>query len=247
MKGGRYIDILGHSTWIAERGEGAETLVLLHGGLAHSDMLLDTIGAELSAKYRIVAADRPGHGYTADDGLPLSYPAMGAHVVALLEFLGGAPKTLIGWSDGGTAALHAALLRQDLIKSMVLIGAKFHCDGAGPSTLERTNPLYLRARAEYGARSPDGETHFHEIAERIFPLWASEPRLATTDLAQVGVPVLVMAGDRDVVKPDHVVDMFEALPDAKLAIVPDASHGLPIEKPRLTAQLILDFLELKTE
>lgn len=242
MGEGDYIDILGHRTWFAERGQGDETLVLLHGGLVHSEMMLDSIGKCLGEKYRVAAADRPGHGYTADDGKPFSYTAMGEHTVALLEHLGGAPKTLIGWSDGGVAALFAALARPDLVKSLVLIGANYHHNGVAAAGFARGDPAYQWLLAEYAPRSPDGAEHFHDIAPRMFKLWTTEPRFAIADLARIAMPVLVMAGDRDLVKLDHAVAMFNALPDAQLAIVPGATHGLPMEKPELVARMIEGFL-----
>jgi pimeloyl-ACP methyl ester carboxylesterase len=42
--------------------------------------------------------------------------------------------------------------------------------------------------------------------------------------------------------PVHAVEMYEALPNAELAIVPGTSHFLTQEKPRLVNQLVLDFL-----
>jgi hypothetical protein len=40
----------------------------------------------------------------------------------------------------------------------------------------------------------------------------------------------------------HVIDMYEALPDAELAVVPGTSHFLLQEKPDLCNRLILEFL-----
>jgi len=39
-----------------------------------------------------------------------------------------------------------------------------------------------------------------------------------------------------------VIDMYEALPNAELAVVPGTSHFLLQEKPALCNQLILEFL-----
>jgi pimeloyl-ACP methyl ester carboxylesterase len=52
-----------------------------------------------------------------------------------------------------------------------------------------------------------------------------------------------MAADDDLVSISHLEAMRDALPDAQLAIVPGTSHALPLEKPALTAQLILEFLD----
>ena len=51
-----------------------------------------------------------------------------------------------------------------------------------------------------------------------------------------------MAGDDDLVSIGHLEAMRDTIPEAQLAVVPGTSHGLPLEKPELTARLILDFL-----
>ena len=82
-----HIDIDGLSTWTETRGSGEHTVVLLHGGLGNSDDLLDSIGAELVERFRVVAFDRRGHGHTADTDAPFHYDDMAAHAIAVLERL----------------------------------------------------------------------------------------------------------------------------------------------------------------
>jgi pimeloyl-ACP methyl ester carboxylesterase len=62
------------------------------------------------------------------------------------------------------------------------------------------------------------------------------------DLARIAAPTLVMVGDDDIAKFEHTIELFEAIPDAQLAVIPGASHVVPIEKPELVNQLVLDFL-----
>jgi pimeloyl-ACP methyl ester carboxylesterase len=51
-----------------------------------------------------------------------------------------------------------------------------------------------------------------------------------------------MAGDDDVVKHSHTIELYEALPLGQLAIVPGTSHGLVKEKPEVVTALIKSFL-----
>ena len=53
---------------------------------------------------------------------------------------------------------------------------------------------------------------------------------------------LVMFADDDLVTPHHVIDMYAALPNAELAIVPGTSHFLTQEKPDLVNKMVVDFL-----
>ena len=63
-----------------------------------------------------------------------------------------------------------------------------------------------------------------------------------SDLAAITAPTLIMAADDDLVSVEHLEAMRTTLPDGQLAIVPGASHGLPLEKPELVSRLIFDFL-----
>jgi pimeloyl-ACP methyl ester carboxylesterase len=51
-----------------------------------------------------------------------------------------------------------------------------------------------------------------------------------------------MFADDDLMTLTHAVDMYDALPDAELAIVPGTSHFLTSEKPHLVNAIVLDFL-----
>lgn len=51
-----------------------------------------------------------------------------------------------------------------------------------------------------------------------------------------------MAGDDDLMTLEHTTALYRAIPDAELAVVPGASHLVPLEKPALVNRLILDHL-----
>ena len=130
-----YISLLGHQTWASTGTDKDETVVLLHGGLSNSDLMLDTIGGPLAATYRVAAFDRRGHGRTADTSEPFHYAAMADETIAFLEHLGG-PAHLIGWSDGGNVGLlvrsgpgsrSRCLRRSRNSPSMISARSRFRC------------------------------------------------------------------------------------------------------------------------
>lgn len=245
---GEYVDIHGHPTWLHrgvdhDPGAAAETVLLLHGGMSCSDDFLPVLEAPLSAAYRVAAFDRRGHGYTRDSDAPFHYSAMAQEVIGVIEHLGG-PVHLIGWSDGGIAALLASMERPDLIGRQVLIGANFHHDGIvlTDDELADDSPLGVAMERAYGRRSPDGAEHYPVVEAKFVEMARTEPTLAAADLGRVQTPTLVLSGDDDMVRLDHTVALYEALPAGQLAVVPGGSHAVPIEKPELVARLILDFL-----
>jgi pimeloyl-ACP methyl ester carboxylesterase len=240
-----YVEVRGHPTWVVRSGAGDQALLLLHGGMSNSDDLLHSLGTPLGGSRELIAFDRIGHGRTADTADPLHYAAMAEEVIAILEQVAGAPGRtvhLIGWSDGGIAALLAARQRPDLIGRQVLIGTNFHHSGITLGEISEDSPIAAGMRAEYARLSPDGDDHFPVVMRRFLAMAATEPTLTPADLADVRTPTLVLAGDDDMVRLDHTVALYEALPEAQLAVVPGASHAVPVEKPDLVARLVLDFL-----
>ena len=143
---GEHLDIGGHPTWVDQRGSGPATILLLHGGASNSDLLLDAIGATLAERYRLVAFDRRGHGYTADTPAPFHYEDMAAETIGVLESVVGQRAHLVGWSDGGIIGLFVALRRPDLVDRMVLIGANSHFNGFAGLDLPEDSPIVLLAR-----------------------------------------------------------------------------------------------------
>ena len=208
------LDVLGHATWYTVQGAGAETVLLLHGGLSNSDAMLDSIGGPLGERRRVAAFDRRGHGRTADTPEAFHYESMVDETIAFIEHIGG-PVHIVGWSDGGIVGLLLALRRPELVGRLVAIGTNYHwnvlpdlpgaaaADEGGvdetPEAESGDSGIVALMAAAYADRSPDGPDHFAVVAAKGFHLFGIEPELTAEDLARVSVPVLVMAGDDDLI------------------------------------------------
>jgi pimeloyl-ACP methyl ester carboxylesterase len=204
-------------------------------------LLLDALAPALEKDRRVVAFDRRGHGYTADTDQPFHYDDMATETIGVLEHVGGRAH-LVGWSDG-VVALLVAMRRPDLVERLVVIGANYSHEGVMPLELDPSSPVAEMMMQAYVERSPDGAEHFSEMARKFMVMVTTEPTLTLDDIRTVGAPTLVMVGDDDLIKLSHTCELFEALPAGQLAVVPRASHALPLERPDETARLILEFLD----
>jgi pimeloyl-ACP methyl ester carboxylesterase len=244
--GGAYVDAGGVRTYYEVHGSG-DPLVLLHGGFCPVETF-DGLTPGLAEQYTVYTPERRGHGRTADVEGPITYAAMAADTIAFLDAVGVSEAHLVGWSDGAIVALLVARARRDLARKVVMIGQPVNFDGL-PGEMRETlshgltkQMLPPMLEPLYAAISPDGPQHFDVVAEKLFALYRIEPDIELSELAAVSVPTLVMIGDGDLCTVEHAEAVRQALINAHLAVVPGASHALPMEKPALTTAIILDFL-----
>ncbi len=59
----------------------------------------------------------------------------------------------------------------------------------------------------------------------------TQPNIPVESLHKIKVPVLVMAGDKDIIRSEHSLEIFENLPQAHLAILPGQTHWAPVTDP----------------
>lgn len=242
---GERVDLNGISTFYEVHGDG-DPLVLLHGGFGGADLWGAQI-ADLEGQYRVLVPEQRGRGRTADGEGPITYQLLADDLVAFLERVVGTPAFLVGASDGGNVGLIVAMQRPDLLRKLVTIGANFDRDGLLPAAsmwtdLAPDHEAWAGRRAVYEEVSPDGPDHFPVVFDKLQAMWRQGPMLTVGDLATIPIPVLVIAGDDDVIRHEHTITLYESLRQGQLAIVPGTSHGVFAEKPELLDRLIVDFL-----
>ncbi|MFD7626149.1 alpha/beta fold hydrolase [Streptomyces sp. NPDC059851] len=238
---GTYIQLGAVKTWYDEQGEG-EPLVLLHGGLVDARFFEPNLGP-LAEHFHVYTPERRGHGHSPDVPGPITYQLMADDTIAFLETVIGEPADLVGHSDGAFVAMLVAMQRPELVKRLVLISGGFNKAGEAVPDMEwDVDQLFDFLAPAYGEVSPDGIDHFRTVATKIGDMAAKEPNLQASDLSEVTARTLVMFSDDDLVTMHHVIDMYDALPHAELAVVPGTSHFLTQEKPALVNALVLDFL-----
>ncbi len=238
------VDIDGLAVFYEVEGDG-ETIVLLHGGLADNS----TWAAQFSglSPYRhVVAPERQAQGHTPDRPGPLTYRAMADQTVGFLAALGLGPVDLLGWSDGGMVGTLIAAEHPELVRTLTVTGSGFSSAGYVSGAMEDLVALSPEDEdmemfaAMYAQASPDGAGHFPEVWEKMRTMW-SEPFDWTARVQQISAPTLVIVGDDDYIRVDHAEEFSRKVEHGQLAVVPGASHLVPMERPDLFNQLVLDF------
>ncbi|MDG4825027.1 alpha/beta hydrolase [Asanoa sp. WMMD1127] len=225
--------------WHDVRGAG-EPVVLLHGGMTDSRCFDGNLDG-LASTFRTFLPDRRGHGHTPDAPGPLTIELMARDTIAFLEKTVGGPARLVGYSAGGAVALRVAMHRADLVERLVLISTAYDVDGLIFKP-QAGGELPAEVVDAYAEVSPDGRDHFPVVTEKIVRAAATEPSPSADDLGAVTTRTLVLAGDDDLVTLDHTVRLYQALPTAELAVLPNASHLLLMEHAETVRAMVLRFL-----
>lgn len=244
---GSYVDANGVRTYFEVDGAG-DPLLLLHGGLCTIETL-DGLRRVLASEFQLYLPERRGHGRTPDIDGPFSFGTFADDTISFMETVGLSSAHVVGFSDGATVGLLTALRRPDLVRSLVHIGQQVNPDGMRPEFREMLqledmpNGMLPPVLQElYSAVSPDGADHWAVVTNKVWQMIRTEPNIGLNELRAVTAPTLVVVADQDIATVPHAEEMCNALANARLAVVPGATHGLPMEKPDVVGQLVLDFL-----
>ena len=204
-------------------------LVLLHGG---GDTIKTSFGhilPELARDRQIIAFEQQGYGHTADIAdRPFSFEQSADDTAALLGYLHIDKADLFGFSNGGTIALQVAIRHPKVVHKLVLASALSRREGAYPWLWEamakaRLENMPKELQEEYlkVAPHPENLRMFHDKAAQRVRDFEDIPADA---IRGITAPALVIVGDADVIRPEHAVEMFRALPHAQLAVLPGTDH-----------------------
>jgi len=227
-----------------------DPVLLLHGGFSSIEAMRPQMEALAAAGYTVYAPERAGHGRSADEDGPFSYARSVSQTLAFLDAVGVSHPHIVGFSDGAIIGLMIALDHSRRIRSLVSISGNLDPSGFVAEGEGRPFPARAdapdRSREVYNRLSPDGPGHADAVVAKLMELWTTEPNIAPARLGSIGIPVLVMAGDSDLIALDHSRLMATSIPAGELCIVPAAGHGLLEQRPGFVTFVVREFLAAAT-
>jgi pimeloyl-ACP methyl ester carboxylesterase len=241
-------------------GKG-EPLVLIHGLGSCGDDWAPQV-EHFRDRYQVVALDLRGHGRSSKPRGPYSIPVFAQDTADLLRALQLGPAHVVGISLGGMVAFQLAVDAPELVRSLAIVNSGPAVPG---DTFKQRLPLnvrlaYLRflglprmakmiakrlfpkpdqaALAEaFVARLSGNDVHcYRESLKAIFG-WSVAERLDA-----IRCPVLVLTADQDYAPVELKRAYAKRLADARVVVIPDSRHALPMEKPRELNAALEEFL-----
>ncbi len=237
---GQYLRLPDISLYYEIYGAGAP-LLIIHGNAGS----IKDMAPQIShfAKHRqVIVADSRGHGKSGLGEGPLTYEKITSDLIKLLDHLNVEKTDIIGWSDGGIVGLHMAMGHSDRINKLVTFGANLFA--GEPAIYPWLNgPLEAWKSAIKAGLEADPTSAEWNIQDQHYKLLMDMTPITKDMLKKMTTPTLIIAADRDAITNHHTVEIFEALPNAHLAVLPGSTHWAPMQQPALFNQLTSNFLE----
>jgi pimeloyl-ACP methyl ester carboxylesterase len=260
---GNYASINGLQVYYEVHGTG-QPLLLLPGALSGISTAFGKLIPLLATKRQIIAIEFQGYGHTADiPERPLSYELLANDVIELLHVLNIPKADIFGYSTGAGVALLIAIRRPDLVRKLILASVSYKSTGRHPDLSTLFNPEFMEQalkgspyEAEYLSTAPRPEDWPKQLAkviafEQKVQDWPEE------EISGIMAPALIIAGDADIIQPEHTIDLYKlfgggslgelSMPSSQLAILPGTMHTALTQKTDLLMAMIPGFLDVSDE
>jgi pimeloyl-ACP methyl ester carboxylesterase len=238
-----YASVNGVNYYYAVYGSG-EPLVLFHGGLGQIEMFGPNL-AKFAQTRQVIGVDLLGHGRTALGDREFSLVDMGNDMAGVLKKLGYDKVDVLGYSMGAGVAFQFAIQHPAMVRRVALVSGVFAQNGfyaemlpqqaaVGAAMAEQMKgtPMY----ESYVAVAPRPED-FPKLLDQI-GAYMRKSYDWSADVKKLTMPVMLVYGDSDMVRPDHIVKFYQllggGLKDAgwqrehmsknRLAILPNVTH-----------------------
>jgi pimeloyl-ACP methyl ester carboxylesterase len=208
-------------------GKG-EPLLLVHGnGGSIADLSAQV--AYFRKHYKVIAMDSRDQGKSGDSPDQLTYEKMTDDLAALLDHLKTGPVNVLGWSDGGIEALLLAIRHPAKVKKIAAMAANLNPseEAVRPEVITLVKSM-LAAIPASERDTPQGRRQI-----KVTAMLLEEPHIELKVLEAITAPTLVLAGDRDIIRDEHTVAIYQHIPNGQLAIIPNATHMVPFDDPAL--------------
>ena len=219
--------------YFEEAGEGFP-LVLLHGNGESHEYFVHQI-AFFKQNFHIFALDTRGHGRSPRGDGEFSIARFADDLLDFLDGHGIAKAHLLGFSDGGNIALTFALRHPKRVEKLVLNGANIDPSGVRRSVQAPIEIGYAMAR-RFAARSEKARANAEMLG-----LMVNEPHIAPEELKKLDLPVLVIAGTKDMIRREHTELIARSLPRAQLVFL-KGDHFIANREPEAFNRAVSAFL-----
>jgi len=222
-----YAEVNGLRMYYEIYGEG-KPIVLLHGGGSTIQTNFEKLIPLLAKNRKVIAVELQAHGRTSDRNAELTFEQDADDVATFLKNLNIKKADFFGFSNGGTTCLQLAIRHPKLINKLILGSAlakrngvpNWFWDFMAQARLDNM-PEPLKKGYKAVAANENGLQNMHDKDARRMVNFKDIP---DEQLKSIQSPTLIIIGDKDVIKPEHAINLHHLISNSSLAIIP-GGHG----------------------
>lgn len=227
---GNYITINGAKQYYEIYGQG-NPLVLIHGNGGNIAYMKPQI-EYFSKKYKVIVMDCRGRGKSELGNDNLSYLQMTKDIVEILDYEHVDSTYVLGRSDGAILALLLAIHHPEKVKKIVAFSANITPDTTALYPVVYHDIKKRRKHADKMLTKKD-TTQNWKVQQQRFRMMEFQPNISVNDLHKIKCPVLVMSTDRDMIREEHTLSIYQNIKKANLCFLPGVNHFVSKSGPTL--------------
>ena len=227
-----YSEVNGIKMYYEIYGQG-KPLILIHGGGSTIQTTFGRVIPMLAKHRRLIAVELQAHGRTGDREKDLSFEQDADDVATLLKNLNIDKADFFGFSNGGTTTVQIAIRHPEIVDKIILGSALCKRNGVPAQFWDfmkqaqlANMPEQLKEAYIKVAPNPNGLQIMQDKDVRRMVNFKDIP---DEQIESIKAPTLIITGDRDIIKPEHALEMHRQIANSELAIIPGV-HGEYIEE-----------------
>jgi len=225
--------------------DGKDPVILLHGALVSSDEWGFEVPL-LSKNHKVIILDSRGHGRSNMSKQSFSYSLMASDVLQLMDRLKVRKASIVGWSDGGIIGLIMAIKYPKRVNKLFTFGSNYNLSGykSEPADSALAARFMEKVKVNYRRLSPTPDS-LAVLRKALGKMYSTEPDLKAEDIKTIKAPTVIAYGEYEqFIKREHFEDLARLIPNAKLVILPNVSHGGPLQDPLSFHRAVTNLLDV---
>src|SRR5690606_2717356 len=222
-----YAEVNGLQMYYEIYGHG-DPLVLIHGGGSTIQTNFEKIIPLLAQDRQLIAVELQAHGRTNDRDADLTFEQDADDIAALLKTLNIEKSDFMGFSNGGTTALQIAFRHRKIVRRFILCTELAKRNDVADWLLGFMELAKLEDMAELpkeGYRKVEADPQCIQLMhDRDAKRKLNFKDIPDEQIQAVRIPTLLIVGDKDVITPEHALELHRQIKDSELAIIP-GGHG----------------------
>ena len=222
-----YSEVNGLKMYYEIHGQG-KPIVLIHGGGSTIQTNFEKIIPLLSKNRKVIAVELQAHGRTNDRNADLTFEQDADDIATLVKNLNIDKADFLGFSNGGTTALQIAIRHPEIVDKMILCSALAKRNGVPDwfwGFMSQTKLENMPAQLKEGYKKVATDTNGLQVMhDRDAKRMVNFKDIPDEQIKSIKAPTLIIIADKDVITPEHAIELHRQIANSELAIIP-GGHG----------------------